>query len=221
MILSRKWLKDYVDLEDISDKKFCDEMTLSGSKVEEYKIEGADITNVVVGQIKSLERHPDSDHLWICKVDTGGDCDEQIVTGAQNLSKGDFVPAALPGATVFNRKDHCIEKIKKGKLRGIESNGMLCSLDELGLTLNDFPYAAEDGIFVLGEDCERVAGKDIHDAIGYNDTCVEFEITSNRCDCLSVSGLAREAAATFGKDFNFQIPAVKKGHGDVNDFLKV
>lgn len=221
MILSRKWLKDYVDLSDISDKELCDKMTLSGSKVEEYKKEGAEITNIVVGQIKSLTPHPDSDHLWICSVDVGAGEDIQIVTGAQNLTVGDYVPAALAGATVFNRKDHCLETIKKGKLRGVESNGMLCSFDELGLSQNDFPYAAADGIFVLGDDCNKTPGMDIHEAIGYDDTCVEFEITSNRCDCMSVSGLAREAAATFKRPFNFPEPVVKKGHGNVCDILKV
>lgn len=221
MILSRKWLEDYVDTKDISDKEFCDAMTLSGSKVEEYNVEGSELENIVVGKINSLERHPDSDHLWICKVDVGAGEDYQIVTGAQNLKVGDYVPAALPGATVYNRKEHCLEKIKKGKLRGVESNGMLCSFDELGLTQNDFPYACADGIFVLGDDCVHTPGLDIHEAIGYNDTCVEFEITSNRCDCMSVTGLAREAAATFGRDFKLPEPEVKPGHGDVNDHLKV
>lgn len=221
MILSRKWLEDYVNTKDISDKDFCDAMTLSGSKVEEYNVEGSEIENIVVGKINSLERHPDSDHLWICKVDVGAGEDYQIVTGAQNLKVGDYVPAALPGATVYNRKEHCLEKIKKGKLRGVESNGMLCSFDELGLTQNDFPYACADGIFVLGDDCEHTPGLDIHEAIGYNDTCVEFEITSNRCDCMSVTGLAREAAATFGREFKLPEPEVKPGHGDVNEHLKV
>ncbi len=221
MILSRKWLEDYVDTKDISNKEFCDAMTLSGSKVEEYNVEGSELENIVVGKINSLERHPDSDHLWICSVDVGKGEDYQIVTGAQNLSVGDYVPAALPGATVYNRHEHCLEKIKKGKLRGVESNGMLCSFDELGLTQNDFPYATADGIFVLGDDCEHTPGLDIHDAIGYNDTCVEFEITSNRCDCMSVTGLAREAAATFDRDFRLHEPEVQPGHGDVNEHLKV
>ncbi len=221
MILSRKWLNDYVNLSDISDKEFCDAMTLSGSKVEEFKTEGAEIKNVVVGQVNSLEHHPDSDHLWICSVSVGGENDIQIVTGAQNVSAGDFVPVALPDAVVINRKDHRLEVIKKGKLRGVESCGMLCSIDELGLTQNDFPYATTEGIFILGDDCERVLGTDIHKAIGYDDTCVEFEITSNRCDCLSVTGLAREAAATFGRKLSVPEPVVKAGHGDVAEILKV
>lgn len=221
MILSRKWLKDYVNLDDISDKEFCDAMTLSGSKVEEFKVEGSEIENVVVGKVNSLTQHPDSDHLWICSINIGGEADEQIVTGAQNLTVGDYVPVALPGAVVINRKDHKLEKIKKGKLRGVESNGMLCSIDELGLTQNDFPYATTEGIFILGDDCDKTLGMDIHKAIGYDDTCVEFEITSNRCDCMSVSGLAREAAATFDREFTFKKPVVKAGHGNVNDILKV
>jgi len=221
MILSRKWVNDYVDLTDIDNKTFCDEMTLSGSKVEGYEVEGSDIENVVVGQVLSMEKHPDSDHLWVCQVSVGDDQPLQIVTGAQNLKPMDIVPVALVGATVINRKDHKLEKIKKGKLRGVASAGMLCSFDELGLTQNDFPYACADGIFVLGDDCDKTLGMDIHKAIGYDDTCVEFEITSNRCDCLSVTGLAREAAATFDRPFTLPEPEVKHGHGNVNDLLQV
>lgn len=111
--------------------------------------------------------------------------------------------------------------IKKGKLRGVESNGMLCSLGELGLTIHDFPYAIEDGIFVLGDDCDKTLGKDIHEAIGLDDVITEFEITSNRADCLSITGLAREAAATFDSNLVIPEPAVKKTHGDVNDFCRL
>lgn len=215
MNLSKKWLLDYVEL-NVSDKEFSDEMTLSGSKVESFEKEGAELKNIVVGKILSLERHPDSDHLWICSVEVGQDAPLQIVTGAQNLKEGDYVPAALNGSVVYGG-----QKIKSGKLRGVESCGMLCSLGELGLTLHDFPYAIEDGIFVLGDDCELVPGMDIHEAIGLNDTVTEFEITSNRSDCLSVTGLAREAAATFGVPFNVKEPVVEVGHGDVNDMLSV
>ncbi|MBR5427388.1 MAG: phenylalanine--tRNA ligase subunit beta [Clostridia bacterium] len=216
MDLSKRWLLDYVDL-DVSDKEFASEMTMSGSKVESYAHEGADLSNIVVGKILSLERHPDSDHLWVCSVDAGGEAPVQIVTGAQNLTVGDYVPAALDDSYVAGKKH-----IKKGKLRGVESSGMLCSLSELGLTVHDFPYAIEDGIFVLGEDCERTPGTDIHTAIGLDDTVTEFEITSNRPDCLSVVGLAREAAATFGKELKLKAPEVKfAAGGDVNDELKV
>ncbi len=215
MDLSKKWLLDYVDL-NVDDKTFSDEMTLSGSKVEGYEKEGADLENIVVGKLLSLEKHPDSDHLWICQVDAGQGEPLQIVTGAQNLKEGDFVPVALDHSTVHGGK-----KIKKGKLRGVPSNGMLCSLGELGLTVHDFPYAIEDGIFVLGDDCDLTPGADIHDAIGLNDTVTEFEITSNRPDCLSVLGLAREAAATFQVPFQMPVPQVKPMQGDVNDHLSV
>ena len=170
--------------------------------------EGADLTNIVVGKLLSLEKHPDSDHLWICQIDAGQGDPLQIVTGAQNLKEGDFVPVALDHSTVHGGK-----QIKKGKLRGVPSNGMLCSLGELGLTTHDFPYAIEDGIFVLGDDCDLTPGADIHDAIGLNDTVTEFEITSNRPDCLSVLGLAREAAATFQVPFQMPVPQVKPTAG--------
>ena len=215
MNLSKRWLHDYVNL-DVSDQQFADDMTLSGSKVESFETEGADIKNVIVGKVVSLEKHPDSDHLWICQIDVGAKDNIQIVTGAQNLKVNDVVPVAMDDSFVSGG-----HHIKKGKLRGVESNGMLCSLGELGLTIHDFPYAIEDGIFVLGDDCDKTLGKDIHEAIGLDDVITEFEITSNRADCLSITGLAREAAATFGSKLVIPEPAVKKTHGDVNDFLSV
>lgn len=215
MNLSKKWLRDFVDL-DVSDKKFADEMTLSGSKVEAFEVEGHELANIVTGRIDSLERHPDSDHMWICMVNIGKDEPLQIVTGAQNLKAGDVVPVALDDSVVHGGKH-----IVKGKLRGIESNGMLCSLGELGLTSHDFPYAIEDGIFVLGDDCDKTLGIDICEAIGLNDTVTEFEITSNRPDCLSIIGLAREASATFGVPFKAHEPKVKGCGGDVNEHLSV
>ena len=215
MNLSMKWLKDYVQTGDMSPRAYCEGMTMSGSKVEGYEIEGQEIQNVVVGQVTAMERHPDSDHMWICQVNLGDET-VQIVTGAQNVSTGDFVPVAkhksvLPGG----------HKITKGKLRGVESNGMLCSLGELGLTAHDFPYAIEDGIFILGEDCDRTLGLDIQTAIGLDDTTVEFEITSNRPDCFSILGLARETAATFDLPMKTHIPQVKGKEGDVHDYLQV
>ena len=215
MNLSMKWLNDYLPAGELARRSYCEGMTMSGSKVEGYKVEGAEIQNVVVGQVKAMERHPDSDHLWVCQVDVGTET-VQIVTGAQNVSAGDFVPVAkhksvLPGG----------HKITKGKLRGVESCGMLCSLGELGLTAHDFPYAIEDGIFILGEDCDRVLGKDIQSAIGLNDTTVEFEITSNRPDCFSILGLARETAATFGLPMKAPAPVVKGCGGDIHDYLRV
>lgn len=215
MNLSKRWLHDYVNL-DVSDQQFADDMTLSGSKVESFETEGADIKNVIVGKVVSLVKHPDSDHLWICQIDVGAKDNIQIVTGAQNLKVNDVVPVAMDDSFVSGG-----HHIKKGKLRGVESNGMLCSLGELGLTIHDFPYAIEDGIFVLGDDCDKTLGKDIHEAIGLDDVITEFEITSNRADCLSITGLAREAAATFDSKLVIPEPVVKKTHGDVNDFLSV
>lgn len=215
MKLSKRWLNDYVK-PNVGDQAFADAMTLSGSKVESWAPEGADIENVVVGRVVSIERHPDSDHLRVCRVDVGTGETLQVITGAQNVRPGDFVPAALDGGAVAGGR-----QIKKGKLRGLPSDGMLCSLAELGLTAHDFPGAAEDGIFILGGDCERIAGLDIHKAIGLNDVVTEFEITSNRPDCLSVAGLAREAAATFGAELHLPEPEVRKTHGDIGALLSV
>lgn len=215
MNLSKRWLHDYVNL-DVTDKDFAAALTLSGSKVEGYETEGEELSNIVVARVESLEKHPDSDHLWICQVNVGAEENLQIVTGAQNLKAGDYVPAALDNSVVAGGK-----KIKKGKLRGVESAGMLCSLGELGLTVHDFPNAIEDGIFVLGEDCDLTLGMDIREATGFNDVVTEFEITSNRPDCLSIIGLARETAVTYGMDFVEPTPVVTPGEGDVNDLLKV
>ena len=213
MNLSMRWLDEFVHV-DTPIHDFCEALTMSGSKVEGYEVEGAEIENVVVGKVLAMERHPDSDHMWICQVDVGKSEPVQIVTGAQNVHVGDLVPAALhkshlPGGIT----------ITKGKLRGVESNGMLCSLKELGLTTHDFPYAIEDGIFILQEAC--AIGEDIRTAIGLNDTVVEFEITSNRPDCLSIIGLARETAATYRLPLHLHTPVVQGAGGDVNSLLKV
>ncbi len=215
MKLSMNWLKDYVK-EDFDPKAYSDKLTMTGSKVEGFEDLGAEIKNVVVGLLLSVEKHPDSDHLLICMVDIGKEEPVQIVTGAQNVKKGDLVPAALddsylPGGV----------HIKAGKLRGVPSNGMLCSIGELGLDKHDFPYADEDGIFLLQEDCKP--GDDIKDVLCLNDVCVEFEITSNRPDCLSMIGLARETAASFGVKCDIKEPVVKetKTGKTVNDYVSV
>ncbi|MBE6857393.1 MAG: phenylalanine--tRNA ligase subunit beta [Ruminococcus sp.] len=213
MNLSMKWLGDYVKA-DMPVKEYCHALTMSGSKVEGYEIEGAEISNVVVGKLLSVVPHENSDHLVVCQVEVGKEAPIQIVTGAPNVKAGDIVPVALDGSTLPGGI-----KIKKGKLRGVESNGMLCSLGELGLDKRDFPYAIEDGIFLIEEPCE--IGQDIHSAIGLNDTSVEFEITSNRPDCLSVTGLARETSATYGLPLNIPTPSFKGVDGDINEMLKV
>ena len=214
MNLSMRWLNEFVPLGEMPIREFTEAMTMSGSKVESWEREGSEISNVVVGKVLSLERHPNSDHLWITQTDVGSGEPLQIITGAQNLKVGDMVPVALHNSTLPGGK-----KIKKGKLRGLESNGMLCSLGELGLTKHDFPYAEEDGIFVIQEDCRL--GQPIGEALGFDDWKVEFEITSNRPDCFSVIGLAREAAATFHKPFRLHTPAVKGGGGSCADMIGV
>ncbi len=213
MKLSRKWLSEFTDIK-ASDKEYADAMTLSGSKVEAIDIPGSEISKVVVGKVITIERHPDSDHLWICSVDVGGEAPIQIVTGAQNVRAGDLVPAALHGSTLPGGV-----RIKKGNLRGVKSEGMLCSLKELGLDLHDFPYAVEDGIFILQEDCKP--GDDIKTVVGLDDSIIDFEITNNRPDCLSVIGLARESAVTFGTELRIKTPEVKGSGGNIIDYLDV
>ena len=208
MDLSRKWLDEFVKT-DVSDKEFAQAMTLSGSKVEGVSVEGAEISNVVVGRVLSLVRHPNSDHMWICRVDAGLPAPIQIVTGAQNVKENDLVPVALDGSTLPGGKE-----IRAGRLRGEESNGMLCSFAELGLDQRDFPAAYADGIWILSDDPELdglAVGRDIREAVGLDDHVVEFEITPNRPDCLSVIGLAREVSATFDVPMALREPVVKGG----------
>ena len=203
MKLNRKWLhEEFVDLSSVSDKEYVEKLTIFGQKVETYERMDAEIKNVVVGKVLSIVRHENSDHMWVCQIDIGQDEPVQIVTGAQNVKEGDLVPAALhnsylPGGI----------HITKGKLRGVVSNGMLCSLKELDLTLGDFPYAIEDGIWIIKEDCKP--GDDINTVIGNDDTIVDFEITNNRPDCYSIMGLARESAAAFALPMKHHEPTVK------------
>ncbi|MDR3278658.1 MAG: phenylalanine--tRNA ligase subunit beta [Oscillospiraceae bacterium] len=222
MNLSRKWLSDFTEITADS-KEYADAMTLSGSKVELTAEPSREIKNVLVGRVVKTERHPDSDHLWVVQVDVAAAEPVQIVTGAQNVREGDLVPVALHKALLPGGK-----KIEKGSLRGVKSNGMLCSLSELNLDLHDFPYAVEDGIFILSDDpelsivnCQLSIGEDIRPVIGADDSVVEFEITSNRPDCLSVIGLARESAAAFDTALKLPEPRVKGGGGDIAELLSV
>ena len=203
MNLSRKWLNTFVDCSAVDDRTFAEAMTLSGSKVETYEDLHDAMQNVVAGRILEMERHPDSDHMWVCKVDIGRDAPVQIVTGAQNQKVGDLIPTALDGALLPDGKE-----IRTGMLRGVESEGMFCSVKELGLTLHDYPYAIEDGLWILQEEGVK-PGDDMALVIGRDDHVVEFEITPNRPDCLSVIGLAREASATLGLPLKLHTPEVK------------
>ena len=213
MKLSREWLSEFTDIK-ATDKEYCDAMTLSGSKVEGWEVTGEEITGVVVGKVLEIVRHENSDHMWVCTVDVGKGAPVTIVTGAQNVKTGDVIPVAVDGSTL-----PCGVTIRTGALRGVESQGMLCSLKELGLTTSDYPYAIEDGIFILQEPCKT--GDDIKDVLGLNDSVVEFEITSNRPDCLSVIGLARESAATFDAKLTLHKPELKGGADNIANYLKV
>lgn len=212
MNLSMKWLSDYIQ-EEIPVKEFCHCMTMSGSKVEGFETEGSSISKVVVGKILSIAPHENADALFVCQVEIGTEAPVQIVTNARNVKPGDLVPLALDGATLPEGK------IKKCKMRGVESFGMFCGLETLGLTVHDFPYADPDGVLVIQEPCQ--VGEDIHSALGLNDTSVEFEITSNRPDCLSVIGLAREAAATFHVPLHLHAPAFHANSESISEQLSV
>ncbi len=217
------WIKAYVPDLEVTAQEYMDAMTLSGSKVEGYTQMDADLDKIVVGEILSVEKHPDADKLVVCQVHIGEEQPVQIVTGAPNVAAGDKVPVVLDGGRVAGGHDGKKSpggiKIKKGKLRGVESNGMMCSIEELGSNTDMYPEAPKDGIYQFPKDTEP--GLDAVELLGLHDTVFEYEITSNRVDCFSVIGLAREAAATFRKEFH--PPVIRKtGNGeDVNAYIKV
>lgn len=216
------WIKMYVPDLDVTAQEYTDAMTLSGTKVEGYEELDADLDKIVIGQIKKIEKHPDADKLIVCQVDIGTET-VQIVTGAPNVKEGDKFPVVLDGGRVAGGHDGKKTpggiQIKKGKLRGVESCGMMCSIEELGSTREMYPEAPEYGIYIFPEDAK--VGESAVKALGLDDVVFEYEITSNRVDCYSVIGIAREAAATFGK--KFCPPVVKKtGNGeDASDYIKV
>lgn len=199
MKLPMSWLSDYTDIEGISPKEYADKLTMTGSKVEGVEYLGAELDKVVAGKVLSCEMHPDSDHLHVCMVDVGEGEPLQIVCGAPNVAEGQMVPVALNGAVLPGGV-----KIKKGKLRGVVSNGMICSHEEMGISESLLGYEPEYGILVLPDDVKP--GTDVKDLYGLNENVVEFEITSNRPDCFSIIGLARETAVSFKK--SFKIPEV-------------
>lgn len=222
MKTSLKWIKDLVPGLECTPQEYMDAMTLSGSKVEFYDCMDADLEKIVIGQVKSIEKHPDADKLVICQVDIGTEV-TQIVTGAPNVFEGAKVPVVLDGGRVAGGHDGTVTeggiKIKKGKLRGVESNGMMCSIEELGSTRDMFPEAPENGLYIFGEDAP--VGESAISYLGLDDVVVEYEITSNRVDCFAILGLAREAAATFNKKFVPPVVTETGNDEDVNDFIKV
>ena len=213
MKISLSWLKHYVDI-DVSVEELCNKMTLAGFEIEEMEDLSQSMKNVVVGKIENIEKHPDSDHLLICQINVGKEENIQIVTGAQNVFEGAFVPAALHKSLLPNGM-----KITKGKLRGIPSNGMLCSGEELCLTESDYPGASVNGIMILNG--ELTPGTDMKDILKLDDYIIDFKITANRPDCQSVLGVAREVAVVLDKDFRYPQPKFETIGEDINDYISI
>ena len=227
MNTSLNWIKAIVPgLENVTPQEFADAMTLSGTKVESFESYDKNLEKIVIGQIESVEKHPDADKLVVCQVNVGNET-IQIVTGASNIkvgTSGQKVPVVLDGGRVAGGHDGGALpengiKIKKGKLRGVPSNGMMCAIEELGSSIEFYPDAAEDGIYILGDDAE--VGSDAIEYLGLHDTVHEYEITNNRVDCYSVLGIAREVAATFKKPFNPPVVTKTGNSEDVNDYISV
>lgn len=222
MNTSLSWIKAYVPDLNVTEQEYTDAMTLSGTKVEGYEKMDADLDKIVVGQIEKIERHPDADKLVVCQVNIGSE-KIQIVTGAPNVEEGQKVPVVLDGGRVAGGHDGSLTKggieIKKGKLRGVESCGMMCSIEELGSTRDMYPEAPENGIYIFPDDVE--VGADAVEVLGLRDAVFEYEVTSNRVDCFSVIGIAREAAATFGKSFYPPIVPETGNDEDASDYIKV
>ncbi len=225
MNTSMSWLKMYVPDLDVTPQEYFDGMTLSGTKCEGFEILDKNLKDIVVGQVKSMEKHPDADHLWICQVDIGSEV-TQIVTGAPNVHEGMLTPVVLPGGKVAGGHDGSALPedgivIKDGMLRGVPSHGMMCSIEELGSTREFYPEAPEEGLYEFAPEEGVKPGDDAIEALGLHDVNFEYEITSNRVDCYSVIGIAREAAATFGKSFHAPVVPVTGNKEDVNDYVKV
>ena len=213
MNISLSWLKQYVDI-DVPVEELCEKMIRSGFEVESIEDLSETMKNVVVGKIVSMEKHPDSDHLWICQVNIGADEPVQIITGAQNVFVGATVPAALHNSYLPDGTH-----ITKGKLRGLPSNGMLCSGEELALKAGDFPGCDVYGIMIM--DDSYVAGTDMREVLHLDDYIIDFKITANRPDCNCVMGVAREAAVALGKEFREPIPMFKANDKSIHDYIKV
>ena len=227
MRTSLKWIKDLVPgIEDLTPQEYLDAMTLSGSKGEYYVELDKNLENIVIGQILKIEKHPDADKLVICQVNVGQEEPVQIVTGAPNVFEGAVVPVVLAGGKVADGHDGSTPpeegiKIKKGKLRGVPSNGMMCSIEELGSSRDMYPDAPENGIYIFKNRDDIKPGDDAIKALGLDDAVIEYEITSNRVDCFSILGIAREAAVTFGKPFCPPVVEPTGNDEDVNDFISV
>lgn len=217
------WIKAYVPGLTCTDQEYCDRMTLIGTKVEGFERMDKNLEKIVVGQIEKIEKHPDADKLIVCQVNIGSEV-IQIVTGAPNVKVGDKVPVVLDGGKVAGGHDggplpEDGIAIKAGKLRGVPSNGMMCSIEELGSSKDMYPDAPDNGIYIFPDSVK--VGDDAIEVLGLHDTVFEYEITSNRVDCYSILGIAREAAATFDKPFVPPVVEVKEAGDDVNNYIKV
>ena len=222
MKTSLSWIKSYVPDLDVTIQEYVDRMTMSGTAVESYEILDENLKNITIGQIEKIEKHPDADKLLVCQVNVGEQV-VQIVTGATNVNEGDKVPIVLDGGSIAAARDGIKVpgglQIKAGKLRGVESAGMMCSIEELGSTTEMYPEAPEDGIYIFPPDAQ--IGGDAIEALGFKDVIFEYEITSNRADCYSVNGIAREVAATFKKKYH-PIEVTETGNDeDVRDYVNV
>ena len=216
MIVSLEWLKDYTEVK-VSPEEFCDRMIMSGSNLETMENVGVDMEKVVVGRIEKIEKHPDADKLVVCQLNVGKEELVQIVTGAKNVFEGAYVPVALDGAKVpgplhGQPKVEGGVTIKAGQLRGVDSHGMLCSFGELGFEDKVVPVNQRDGIWILGK--EYPLGMDFAEALELKDQIIDFEITPNRPDCLSMIGMAREAAATFDTKLSYPETQCKNEEGN-------
>ncbi len=213
MLIPMNWIRQYTQIPDNAET-YVNRMIMTGTAVEGYEEIGGEITNVVVGRVISMERHPDSDHLWVCQIDVGGDHPLQIVTGAQNLHGGELVPVCLDGATLPGG-----HTIKTGKLRGVPSEGMLCSGQELGVDEGLYPGAGVNGILVFNE--EHPLGSDVKPIFGFGDTVIDFDILANRPDCLSVWGIARESSAAFESGFTLPSLHYDEKGGDISQEVSI
>ncbi len=217
MLVSLEWLKNYIDI-NVDTDELCDKMIMSGSNIETCENIGNNITNVVVGQIKKIEKHPNADKLQICQIDVGKDASLQIVTGAKNVAEGDYVPVAIDGATIAGNKKsrengEDFVTINTGELRGVKSEGMLCSFSELGYDDKVTPLVSRDGIWILDVSADSI-GSQVTDVFDLKDSIIDFEITPNRSDCLSMIGMAREVAATFDSKVEYPTVELKEECGD-------
>ena len=222
MLVSLNWLKDYINLDNIDIKEFCSKMIMTGSNLDTYEEIGAGVEKVILGKVLKIEKHPDADKLVVCKVEVGESEPIQIVTGAPNVTEGAYVPVAIIGSKLpIEDKNGKGVEIKKGKLRGVESFGMMCGAQELGIPDKVVPMEIKNGLWVLTGDWDDKIGLDFIDALELKDYVIDFEITSNRADCLSMIGMAKEASVTFKRPVKMPNTHVIGNDENISDYISV